>query len=263
MKLIIANWKMNPQTLAEAEELFASIKKDIKDIKNTEVVICPPFVYLEKLAASALIREGVGFALGGQNCFWEKSGVYTGEISPLMLKNLGAKYVLVGHSERRRHLGETDEIIAQKVKAVLENGLRPVLCVGETAEQRKNGLTEEIIKKQLEKNFKDIQDLKFTIHNSLLVVYEPVWAISDGKIGSGNPCLPTDAAEAISFIREVLGEKYERKTATQIKIIYGGSVSGDNVVDYLQQPGIDGVLPGAASLNAAEFVKLVKNAVDL
>lgn len=262
MKLVIANWKMNPQTLTEAEGIFNSIKNEIKTVKNVEVVICPPFVYLEKLAVS--VSVGDAFSFGAQNCFWEKSGVYTGEISPLMLKDLGAKYVIIGHSERRRYLGETDEMIAQKVKAVLENGLKPILCIGETREQRENGLTAETIKKQLEKDLNQISNSELQISNSeIIVVYEPVWAISSGRVGAGNPCLPEDAAKAVSFIRDKLAEMFNREIADNIRIIYGGSVVSDNVAGYLQKKGIDGVLPGAASLNAVEFIKLIKNAENL
>ena len=245
MKLIVANWKMNPLTLAEAEELLDPIKKIIKDVKNAEVVICPPFIYLEQL--SKILnpkRFTLNPILGAQDCFWEDHGAYTGEISPLMLKNLGVEYVIVGHSERRNYLGETDEMVARKVEAVIENGLTPVLCVGETLEQKKKGLAEKIIKEQLENCFRNSK-----FHNHIVIAYEPVWAI-----GTGDDCPPEKALEMIKFIKDILKSEFGVQDS---RLLYGGSVDSRDIADYLKYPEIEGALVGGASLKTEEFEKII------
>lgn len=235
---------MNPQTLAEAEELFNSIKKTIEGAKNIEVVICPPFVYLEKLIVSASAKGYGGLAFGSQDCFWENHGAYTGEISPLMLKNLGVEYVIIGHSERRNYLGETDAMIARKVEAAIENGLTPVLCVGETLEQKKKGLAEKIIKEQLENCFRNSK-----FHNHIVIAYEPVWAI-----GTGDDCQPEKALEMIKFIKDILESEFKVQDS---RLLYGGSVDSQDIADYLKYPEIEGALVGGASLKTEEFAKII------
>lgn len=223
--LIIANWKCNPVTLREARRLFDSVKNSIKNIKNVEVVICPPFVYL-----SSLKFQVSGFRLGSQSCFWEEKGAFTGEVSPAMLKNLGCRYVIIGHSERRKYQKETDEMINKKIKAVLKNDLKPILCV-ENVSQVKRGLKE--ISKDGLKN--------------VVIAYEPVFAI-----GSGKPCSPQRAEKIRKTIKSAIN--------TDILILYGGSVNSQNVRDYIKKAGFQGLLVGGASLNPEEFIKIVKNA---
>lgn len=218
-KLIIANWKCNPKTWKEAKRLFDAVKK-------TKAVICPPFVYLSILRASA--RGGP--ALGGQDCFWEQGGAYTGEVSPKMLKDLGVKYVIIGHSERRA-LKETEEIIEKKLRAVLKVGLIPILCVGEKKEEN----ARKVINKQLKGNLKGI-----------IIAYEPVWAISTS---GGEFCSPERARKVMEYIR----------TKTNNLVIYGGSVDSKTVKGYMDV-GFDGALVGGVSLDAKEFIKVVKNA---
>lgn len=243
-KLIIANWKMNPISLKEAESLFNSFKKEIKNIKDIEIVICPPFIYLSDLKLKNL-------KLGAQNCFWKNQGAYTGEISPLMLKDLGVEYVIIGHSERRNYLGETDEMINKKLLAALESGLKVILCIGETLEQKKGGIQKKVVQKQLNLDLKEIKNLKFKIKN-LVVAYEPVWAI-----GTGNYCQPEEALEMINFIK-LKTKSLKLKT----KVLYGGSVDAKNVAGYVKYPEIDGALVGGASLNPTEFKKIINKIIN-
>jgi len=246
-KLIIANWKMNPVFFKEARNLFLGIKK-LKNEKNTEVVVCPPFIFIQELKLL-----GAGLKTGAQNCFWEEKGAFTGEISFNMLKAMGVEYIILGHSERRKHFGETDGLINKKIKAVLEKGLNPILCVGETEKERKIGIAKKVIKNQLFKGLEGIKNWKFKIKN-LSVAYEPVWAI-----GTGNPCMPKDAKEIFVFIQKNLKEKYGKETVKKIRIIYGGSVNGENARGYIKESGMQGLLVGGASLSQKEFIKIVKN----
>ena len=240
-KLIVGNWKCNPTSLNEAKKLFNSVKKGLRNIKNVKVVICPPFSYLS-LISSFLIPPS-SFKLGAQDCFWEEKGAFTGEISPLMLKDLGCKYVIVGHSERRA-LGETDEMINKKIKAVLKAKLTPILCIGETLKERKKGKTFKVLKTQLEKGLKNIRPF-LVPRSSFIIAYEPVWAI-----GTGKPCGIEEAREARLFIKS---------TVKSIPILYGGSVTSKNGKDYVKEADFDGLLVGGASLKAKEFVKIVKS----
>jgi len=229
MKLIIGNWKMNPLSLAEAKKLFNDIKRGIKAVKN-EVIVCPPFSYLYCLL-------GRGFKLGAQNCFWEEKGPYTGEISPKMLKDLGVEYVIIGHSERRMHLDESDKIINRKLKAALKAGLKPILCIGE----KRGENVEKIISYQL-KN--DLQGILKNDLNKIIIAYEPIWAI-----GTGNFCEAQKAKQTMDFI----------KSKIKTKVLYGGSVNS-KIADCYTKNGFDGLLVGGASLNAKEFIKIAKNA---
>lgn len=239
-KTIIANWKMNPSSIKKAKMLFNSVKKGIKNIKNNEIIVCPPFVYLSELKIK---NKESKIKLGAQSCFWEKEGAFTGEISPAMLKDLGIKYVIIGHSERRKYFQETDETINKKLKAGLKMGLKLILCIGETEKERKMGKTFEVLENQLKKDFKDIQYSKPFISNSFGLAYEPVWAI-----GTGNACLPDMAKEILLFLKKKL---------KHIPIFYGGSVNSQNARDYIKA-GFDGILIGGASLNSQEFIKIIK-----
>jgi triosephosphate isomerase len=245
MIFIIANWKMNPQTTKEAESLFSSAEKELKNIKNAEAVICPPSVFLSSGKKEKNVK------LGAQDCFYEEKGAYTGEVSVGMVKDFGCEYVIVGHSERRKYFNETDETVNKKIKAVLSSGLIPVFCIGETEEQRKNNETEEVIKRQIEKGLSEISRIEFQSLN-LVVAYEPVWAI-----GTGNPCSAEEARKMCLFIKKILSSKI----SGQIPILYGGSVNSGNSASYIKEAGMDGLLVGGASLDAEEFVKIVKNAV--
>jgi len=249
--LIIANWKCNPVTFKEAEHLFNSVKKGVEKIENAEVVICPAVCWLSFFSELAQVK------LGGQDCFWEDKGAYTGEISPLMLKNLGCEYVIIGHSERRKYFQETDDVINKKIKAALKVRLRPVLCVGEEIRDTFNseGMpTNEmslIVGEQL-KN--DLIDISIQRIRDIVIAYEPIWAI-----GTGNPCSPDDAMRAMLFIRKTLTKFYNRNAAEKVRILYGGSVTSQNAIDYVKGANMDGLLVGGASLNASEFVKIVES----
>jgi len=224
--LIVANWKCNPASKKEAEAIFASIKK----IKGVETVICPPFVYLP------LFR---GLTLGAQNCFWEKKGAYTGEVSAPMLNNMGIEYVILGHSERRKYFKETDQDINKKVKSALSAGLKVVLCVGETEQERNSGKKTEIIKNQLIKALKDVSKTAMT---NITIAYEPVWAI-----GTGNNCSVDETITSVLFIRQTISNLYDRTIADKTRILYGGSVKGDNSGPYIKEARANGLLVGGAS----------------
>jgi len=235
--LIVANWKMNPQTLAEANRLFNSVKNGVKNIKKVEVVICPPFLYLFDFL-SRWIKSQI-LKLGAQDCFWEEKGAFTGEVSPTMLKDLGCKYVIIGHSERRA-LGETNEMINKKIRAVLKANLKPILCIGETEKERKEEETKKVLKNQLEKDLTEVRIL-----SNLIVAYEPVWAI-----GTGNFCPPKEAKKVFLFLRKILKNSL---------ILYGGSVNSQNAADYVKKADFQGLLVGGASLDPKEFIRLVTN----
>lgn len=233
--LIVANWKMNPKSLKEAKDLFSDIEGKMDPANETEVVICPPFTFLSEMPKGKV-------KLGAQNCSWEEEGAFTGEISLNMLKDVSCEYVIVGHSERRKYYSETDKDVNKKAKAVLEGGLKLILCVGETEEERKAGKTSEVLKTQLKAGLEGISDL-----SSVTIAYEPVWAI-----GTGNACSVDDAKEAGELIRsEVSGD---------IVLIYGGSAKKDNAEGYLKEAGFQGLLVGGASLKADEFAGIVEKA---
>ncbi len=245
-KLVVGNWKMNPTTLAEAKRLSDLIKKGSKRIRNVEVVICPPFVYL----ATSDKRQATKIKLGAQNCFWEEKGAFTGEISPKMLKDLGVKYVILGHSERRQILKETDETISDKVKEALKFGLQPILCLGETKEEREKGETYKILEKEIKEDLKKIPKTKI---GKIVIAYEPIWAI-----GSGDPCSVPDAVATILFLKKIISQTFNKRAGKTIRILYGGSVNSQNAGDFLKERWIDGLLVSGASLVKKEFLKILK-----
>jgi triosephosphate isomerase len=247
--LIIGNWKMNG-TQAEARALATGVRDALKRKVAAGVAVCPPFT---ALPAVAEILAGTAIGVGAQNCHHEASGAHTGEISVPMLKELGCRYVLVGHSERRKEMGETDELINRKVQAVLAQALIPVLCVGETAEERNQGLTFTTVEGQLRAGLAGIASDGIA---RLVLAYEPVWAI-----GTGVNATPAQAAEVHGYLRGIVSELSTKETAQGLSIVYGGSVKGDNAQSLLAEPEIDGALVGGASLKAADFVAIVKNAV--
>lgn len=244
--------------MQEAKRLFDLIKKGIKNINNTEVVICPPFVYLDNLRQQLTKFTNCNLQLGAQDCFWENppaesKGAFTGEISLTMLKNLGCQYVILGHSERRQYNGETDEMINKKVETVLKNNLRVILCVGETEKERKTGQAKKILKGRLEKCLNKIIGLPAKQLANLIVVYEPVWAISPQP-----PCSVSDALKAILFLKKIVARVFNQKIEKSISFIYGGNITSQNVANFLKEKEINGVLLGSASLRADEFVNIVK-----
>lgn len=238
--LIIANWKMNPATFKEAKQLFGAVKRATAQ-SNAQVVICPPFVYLPLLKNATL---------GAQNVFYEEKGAFTGEISPQMLKNLGVEYVIIGHSERRADFYETDEIINKKIKKALFDKLKVIFCVGENAEEDKA----DILERQITEGLKGISSLKSQISN-LVIAYEPVWAI-----GTGNSCSVNETMSSAMLIKKIVFRLSNKETAARIRILYGGSVDGKNASAYLKEGGVNGLLVGGASLDAKEFIKIVKSA---
>ncbi|MDD5618470.1 MAG: triose-phosphate isomerase [Candidatus Omnitrophica bacterium] len=247
--LIVANWKMNPGTVKDAENLFDSLKKEIKEVKEVEAVVCPPFVYL-----SGLKSKADNVKIGGQNCFWEEKGAYTGEVSFLMLKDLGCSYVIVGHSERRKYFSETNETVNKKIKAVLKTGLNPIFCIGETQEERSAGKTEAILKQQIISGLGGIKDNE--VSNGLAIAYEPVWAI-----GTGNPCDTAEAKKVKDFILGLISEVYGEAVSKKIRILYGGSVNGKNARSYIKEAELQGLLVGGASLDAEEFAEIVRSTI--
>jgi len=250
-KIIIANWKMNPQSLAGFQRL-ARIYANLPRIgAGIEIVITPPFIYLSEL----LKIKNLKLKIGAQNVFWATGGAYTGEISPKMLKDLGVDYVIIGHSERREYVAETDEMINKKVKAVLSGGLKAVLCVGEPLEVQKKGkkIAMNFIKNQLQNDLKSVFSLPINqLNNKLIIAYEPVWSISTS--GTGLVCSSNDALEMIKFIKLFAARRWSLKP----KILYGGSVDSKNVQGFLRYDEIDGALVGGASVNAKEFKKIVE-----
>jgi triosephosphate isomerase len=250
-KLLVANWKENPRTEAGALKLFketAAAKR-----KNVDVVICPPFLYLEEIAtAFRKMKARNELALGAQDVFWEERGAFTSEVGPKMLRSLGARYVIIGHSERRRDFKETDAMVNKKIKLALKDGLHVILCVGEPLVVRKRGIAaaQHFIKNQLKKDLAGIS--KITARDRgirLAVAYEPIWAIGSGKNDN-----PEDAAAMADFIKKLL--KVELKIQNS-RFLYGGSVHGKNIRDYVQYKSIDGALVGGASLKAGEFKKII------
>jgi triosephosphate isomerase len=246
--LVIGNWKMNG-TLAETRALAAAIRDGLKRPGRVEVAVCPPYTALST-AAETLV--GSPILLGAQNCHHEPSGAHTGEIAPPMLVELGCRFVLCGHSERRREMGETDEQIQLKVGAALRHGLTPVLCVGETAEERRQGLTFTTVEGQLRAG---LAGLDAAALGRTVLAYEPVWAI-----GTGVNATPAQAAEVHGYLRGLLSELGPKEIAQSIRILYGGSVKADNADALLAETEIDGALVGGASLAAPGFIGIVRKA---
>lgn len=242
---------MNPQSLAEAKRIFDGIKKGIKPgaKKRAEVVICPPLVYLTELIGSASASQRRDFAFGSQDCFWKDKGAYTGEVSPVMLKNLGVKYVILGHSERRENLGESNKMVNQKVIAALKQNLKVILCVGEKTRDKNDFFS--FIKEELLEGLKSISKISA---KNLIVAYEPIWAIS---AAGGQADKPEDIFEMTIYIRKILFDIFGQETAYSIPILYGGSVNAGNAKRFLEIEGISGFLVGQASLNSGDFSRIV------
>ena len=245
--LIVANWKMN-KTVAEAESFIAQFLSLLpSELKDIEVAIAPPFTALHPLAKRL---EGSGIKLAAQNVFYEEKGAFTGEISPKMLAELGCSYVIVGHSERRRYFGETDEMVNRKVRAALSCSLTPIICIGETLEERENERTMEVVGSGLLEALKGVE-LEDPL--SVVIAYEPIWAI-----GTGHTATPDQANEVHEFIRKKLMEGFGEKIGEGIRIIYGGSVNAVNVSNLFKEKEIDGALVGGASLKPDSFATIIR-----
>lgn len=244
--IIAANWKMH-KTAGEARTFVGDFAPRVAGITETEIVICPPFTSL--VAVGEGIR-GTNIALGAQNLYHEPQGAYTGEISAPMLRDLGCQYVIIGHSERRQYFGETDDSVTQKVKAAYAHGLTPILCVGETLQERDAGETRLVVRRQTEK---PLVVLSAEQAARLVIAYEPVWAI-----GSGRAATPEDANEVSAYIRRIIANIFGDQVAGAVRIQYGGSVKPANIGQFMAQPDIDGALVGGASLEAESFAGIVK-----
>ncbi|SFT29140.1 triose-phosphate isomerase [Paenibacillus sp. BC26] len=245
--IIAGNWKMF-KTVSEATAFFADVKGKA-EVDGVETVICAPFTTLPALAEAA---KGTSIAIGAQNVHFEDNGAFTGEISGVMLKDLGVQYVIIGHSERRAYFAESDEIVNKKVHAAFKHGLTPIVCVGEKLEEREAEQTKSVCKVQTEAAF---QGLSAAQAAEVVVAYEPIWAIGTGKSSTS-----ADAEDVIAFIRDVIAGLYDAATANAVRIQYGGSVKPNNVSEYLGQSNIDGALVGGASLEPASFIALVEGA---
>ena len=245
---VAGNWKMN-KTVAETRELVSAIGPGLKSIQGVEKVICPPFI---SLVAAANLVAGTDIGLGAQDMHWEEKGAFTGQVSPGMVKEL-CKYVILGHSERRTYFGETDETVNKKVHAAQKSALIPIVCVGETLAENQAGRTAEVVRRQTLEGLKGV-DAAFA--PSLVIAYEPVWAIGTGLASSG------ENAEAVhrDVVRAALVELFGVDTAQAIRILYGGSVTAANAAEFFAQPDIDGALVGGASLKVDEFVAITKAA---
>jgi len=245
---IAGNWKMNTTT-TEAEQLVLEMIEKIDRIEGVEKVLCPPFV---SLVAINMMLQNSSLKMGAQNMHFETEGAYTGEISPLMISEL-CEFVILGHSERRRYFGETDEIVNKKVKAALAHKLKPILCIGERLAENEAGKTEEVVNRQVTAALNGIEPVR-----DLVIAYEPVWAIGTGKAASGE-----QAAATIQFIRELLVKLWNKSIAQDLRILYGGSVTGANIAEFISHPEIDGALVGGASLKAEEFANIVEQTAKI
>ena len=243
--LIAGNWKMNLDRKAAVTLAEAIARETLPD--GVDVAVFPPFVYLEAVRGTL---EGTPIAYGGQNMYFASSGAYTGEISGPMLNDMGAKYVILGHSERRHIFAESSQLVGQKVAAAFEHGLVPVLCVGETLEQRRDGATKQVVFEQLEAGVAKLAGEQVA---QMVIAYEPVWAI-----GTGETATPQQAQEVHADLRTWLTGRYNAEIAGQVRIQYGGSVKPSNAAELLAQPDIDGALVGGASLEAESFLAIVK-----
>ena len=244
--IMVGNWKMNT-TSAEATALVTALKTELNEVTDVEIGVCPPFVYIQPVKQ---LLQGSNIKTGAQNVYWESKGAFTGQVSPGMLKDIGCDYVLVGHSECRHVMGETDEVINKKIKVLLAAGLTPIFCVGEKLEQRQDNTTENVIRAQVEQGLNGVPKEKI---KEIIVAYEPVWAIGTGKTAT-----PEQAQEVHSFIRKLISLISNEETAQGMRIMYGGSVKPDNIKGLMAKDDIDGALVGGASLKADSFVKLVK-----
>ena len=240
--MLAGNWKMF-KTMAEAEAFAKAFKEAVAGVSDRDILICPPAIHLDRLSQ---VWSGSNISLGGQDLYWEDQGAFTGELSAPMLKSAGATFVLVGHSERRQYFGETNATVNQRTKAALKHGLMPVVCVGETLEQREAGQTLSLIEAQVREGLAGIDA-------DVLLAYEPVWAIGTGKTAT-----PAMAQEVHAGIKQVLADMWGAEKAARTRILYGGSVKPENIDELMREPDIEGVLVGGASLDVESFARIVK-----
>ena len=245
-KIVAGNWKMN-KVFSEAESLITEIAESLDDVElnGTEVILCPSFIYLEM--ATDVAYES-NFTVGAQNIYPADNGAFTGEISPLMLKELNVEYCIIGHSERRQYFKESHEFLQKKVDALLTHGLRPIFCCGELLPEREANQHFDVVKRQLEESLFHLSPALFL---NVVIAYEPVWAIGTGVTASS-----LQAQEMHAYIRQLISEKYDAVTASETSILYGGSCNGKNAAELFSQPDVDGGLIGGASLKADEFVQI-------
>lgn len=244
--IIAGNWKMH-KTTADAKALASGIAREVGEVRDVQVVLCPPFTALAAVAESI---RGSRVELGGQNCHYEAKGAYTGEVAPEFLIDLGCHYVIIGHSERRQYFKEDDQLLNKKLKKAMAAGLVPIFCIGETLEERNKELTFDVLRRQVTNGLSGIQlddPLK------MVVAYEPVWAI-----GTGVTATPDQAQEGHRYVRDLLAGLWGSDAAEKVRIQYGGSVKPDNAAELMAQADIDGALVGGASLEVESFVKIVK-----
>lgn len=248
-RVIAGNWKLN-LTSKEAIELVTLLKRDLSEVSEVDIIVCPVFTVLADVKD---VISDSNIKLGAQNMYWENSGAFTGEVSAVMLKDVGASYVIIGHSERRQYFGETNETVNKKIKAALENGLTPIVCVGENLDERESDKTFDVISSQCKESLDGFsaEEMK-----KMIIAYEPVWAIGTGKTAT-----PDQAQEVHKFIRGLLTELHNEDVAATVPIQYGGSVKPDNIKDLIVQEDIDGALVGGASLKRESFVDIVKGAI--
>ncbi len=245
--IIAGNWKMN-NTVFESVGLIGDIKYQLESIKGVEVVVCPPFVSLPKVAEMLM---GSSIGVGAQNMYFEEKGAYTGEVSPKMLVGI-CQYVILGHSERREYFGETDELVNRKIKAALVAKLKPIVCIGETLEENETGKTEEVVTRQVKASLEGIPSIE-----NMVIAYEPIWAI-----GTGKSATEEQANSTIGLVRKVVAEIFG-VAAQELRIQYGGSANAANIAALMAQPEIDGALVGGASLKADEFVSMVEQSAKV
>ncbi|HOO71123.1 MAG TPA: triose-phosphate isomerase [Spirochaetota bacterium] len=246
-EIFAGNWKMY-KTGDQAVSLASDLVKGTESLKKSgrEVIIFPPSLYLRELSSTC---KGSLVSVGAQNMYYEDEGAFTGEISPLMVKDSGCRYILIGHSERRHVFGETDDDVNKKVKAAFTHGLEPVICVGELLDEREKGITNQVVKRQV---VKALEGISRDLLSKTIIAYEPVWAIGTGKVAT-----PEIAEEVHSFIRDVLVSLYDNTVAENVPLLYGGSVKPDNIAGLYAMENIDGVLVGGASLKAESFLDII------
>ena len=244
--IIAGNWKMN-NTIAEGMKLVNGLTSLVKGIKDTEIVICPPAT---ALAVVTTALHGKNIAVGAQHVLWEESGAYTGEIAPAMLAELGVKYAIIGHSERRQYFGETDETVNKRARAAHRAGITPIICVGEPLETREKGTYKRYVSRQVRLA---LADRKPQCVAKFVIAYEPIWAIGTGKTATFE-----QAQEVCEHIRKTIAKLYDKKTADSVRILYGGSVKPETIKGLMEKPDVDGALVGGAALKAKDFSEIVK-----
>lgn len=242
------------KTISEAIELANGLKRELFNLSadEIEIVLCPVFTALSEVSE---VVTGSNIGVGAQDMYWESEGAYTGEISPVMIKDAGCRYVIIGHSERRQYFSETNESVNKKLKAALKHGLTPVVCVGETLSERERGDTFKVLEDHVKNGLAQISQEDMA---KIVIAYEPVWAIGTGKTAT-----PEQAQEAHHYIRDLLVKLFDKETAEQVRIQYGGSVKPENIVELMRQPDVDGGLVGGASLKVDSFSQIVKQAAQV